>query len=82
MECPKCSSENVKVELVQEIKLKKKRRGILYWVFIGFWWEPILWLFLTVPKLLYELFIPKGQKIKTKTQKMAVCQACGHSWKV
>lgn len=82
MKCPKCGSENVKVEIVTEQKFKQKKKTLLYWVTIGWLIEPLLWFFLTVPKLIYELFKPNRYKIKTKTQKMAVCQDCGKTWKV
>ena len=82
MICPKCGSDQVKIEVVQETTMKQKRKGWLYWLLIGWWWEPILWLFLTVPKLLIEIFRPRRYKMQTKTSKMGVCQACGHSWEV
>lgn len=82
MKCPKCGSENVSVELVQEQTMKRKRKGWAYWLLIGWWWEPLVWIFLTLPKLIWELFKPRKYKIKTKTRKVAVCQSCGHSWKV
>ena len=46
MTCPKCQSENVNVQVVTVSKLKRKHSW-LYWLTIGFWLEPILWLFLT-----------------------------------
>lgn len=82
MICPKCKSENVKIEMVTEQKFKEKKKGLLYWLVIGWWLEPLLWLFLTVPKLIYELFKPKKYKVKSKIKKFAICQNCGHSWNV
>jgi len=38
--CKKCKSSNVAVQAVTEIK--KKRKGLLYWLFIGWWLEPDL----------------------------------------
>jgi len=82
MKCPKCNSENVTVEFIQEQALKeKKRKTFLYWITIGWLIEPMLWIFLTVPKLIWEVFKPKKYKMKTKTRKMAVCQNCGKSWR-
>ena len=80
MKCPKCGSENVNIQMVTDVK-EKAKKGWLYWLFIGWWWEPIAWLFLTLPKLLIAIF---GKKTKTvsKTHKEAVCQSCGHSWRV
>lgn len=68
--------------MVTEQKFKRKRKGFLYWVTIGWFVELMLWLFLTLPKLIYELFKPRKYKVKSKTKKIAVCQNCGHSWKV
>lgn len=82
MQCPKCKSENVKIDVVTEQKFKKKKKGLLYWLTIGWIVEPLLWLFLTLPKLIYELFKPNRFKVKTKTKKIAICQDCGHTWKV
>jgi DNA-directed RNA polymerase subunit M/transcription elongation factor TFIIS len=82
MKCRKCGSEDVRVEFVQEQRMKeKKRKTFLYWVTVGWFVEPMLWFFLTMPKLIWELFKPRKYKMTTKTQKMAVCQSCGHSWK-
>jgi len=82
MKCPKCGSENVKVQIVTEQILKEKKKGAIYWVVIGWWWEPLLWLFLTIPKLIVSIFKPKKYKMKTKSKQMAICQTCGHTWKV
>ena len=60
---------------------EKRKKGLLYWLFIGWWWEPLLWIFLTIPKLIFAIFGRKT-KVVTKTYKMAVCQNCGHSWKI
>ena len=78
MVCKKCGSSNVTVQAVSEIK--KKRKGVLYWLFIGWWLEMIMWLFLTLPWLIIKIFKPKAYKYKMKT--MAVCQSCGYSWRV
>lgn len=80
MKCPKCQSEHVNVQIVTEVK-EKNKKGIIYWLFIGWWWEPIAWLFLTLPKLIIAIFAKKTKTV-TKTHKEAVCQDCGYSWKV
>ena len=82
MKCPKCESENVNVQMVTETKLKTKHHSILYWIFIGWWLEIILWFFLTIPRLLAAMFGHKKQKLVTKHKSMAVCQNCGYNWKV
>lgn len=82
MQCPKCGSTNVNVQMVTESELKTKHKSIWYWIFIGWWWRPLLWLCLTIPMLLGKLFGRKDKKIVTKHKSMAVCQNCGNSWKV
>ena len=81
MQCPKCKSENVNVQAVTEII--KKKRGLLWWLFIGWWWSMIklvLWVFYFVPMLIIRAI--RGSKVKSKTTTQAICQACGHRWKI
>lgn len=80
MKCPKCESENINTQIVNEIELKNKHYGILWWLFVSWWWIPIKWLFLTLPALFAKIFIPKKQKAVNKTKTMYVCQNCGYSW--
>ncbi len=79
MTCPKCGSENVNVQMVSETKLKKKR-SIIYWLLIGWWLNPLLWFFMTVPMLIIKIFKPRNYKTKTIHKSMWVCQACGYHW--
>lgn len=81
MNCPKCGGNHVNVQMVQDMQLKTKHRSIVYWIFVGWWWVPIKWLFFTVPALIIAIFKPKKQKIVTKNVKMFVCQDCGYDWK-
>ncbi|MBN1069455.1 hypothetical protein DVW02_15950 [Clostridium botulinum] len=78
MKCKKCGSENVNVQAVTHIK--NNHKGIMYWLFIGWWLEMMLWLFLTIPKIIYELFKPN--RMKSKTHSEAICQNCGYRWKI
>jgi DNA-directed RNA polymerase subunit RPC12/RpoP len=80
IKCPKCRSKNVNVQMVTESNLKKKN-GCLYWIVIGWWWEPIMWLSFFIPMLIYKLFRPKKYVMKSKHHSMYVCQNCGYSWK-
>jgi transcription elongation factor Elf1 len=80
MKCPKCGSENVSIQIVTESKLVDKHHGIIWWIFVGWWWLIFKWLFLTLPALLFKIFGHKKQKIKTKENKICVCQNCGHKW--
>lgn len=56
MKCPKCGSDNTNVQMVTESQLKNKHHSIAYWMFIGWWWRPLLWICLTLPMLLGSLF--------------------------
>lgn len=80
MVCPKCGSENVNVQVIQETQLVDKHHGIIWWLFIGWWWLPIKWLCLTIPALIVKIFSHKKQKIKQKEKAVCVCQNCGHKW--
>ena len=77
--CPKCGSCNVNAQAVGITTPKGK--GCFYWIFIGWWLEPLLWFFLTVPMLLAKLFGSKG-KVKTKVKGYAICQQCGYCWQI
>jgi hypothetical protein len=81
MICPKCSSDNVNIQVVVESQLVTKHHGIIWWLCIGWWWIPIKWLCFTLPALIFKVFgVGKRHKIKNKTIKKAVCQNCGNSW--
>ncbi len=80
MICPKCGSQNVAIQVVNEVKLKNAHHGCLWWLIIGWWWIPIKWIFLTFPALLAKIFIPNRQKAVNKTVRKAVCQTCGNMW--
>ena len=82
MKCPKCGSENCNVQVVTETKLKQKRHGVLYWIFVGWWLQPMLWLFLTLPMLIITIFRPKKYKMKSKSRTVVVCNNCGNTWNV
>lgn len=78
MKCPKCKSENVNIQAITEIK--NKHHSILYWLFIGWWLEAIMWIFLTLPWLIFKILKPN--KVTSKTHTKAICQNCGYDWKV
>ena len=79
MVCPKCGKE-MSVQLTTNTKLKRKR-SCLYWLIIGWWLNPIMWLFFTIPMLIIKIFRPKKQKLKQKIVKNYVCQSCGYNCK-
>lgn len=80
MKCPNCGSEHINVSAVNEVKSKHKK-GLIYWLIIGWWWEPIAWLFFTIPKAILALFGNKS-KVVSKTVTYAICQDCGHKWQI
>ncbi len=82
MKCPKCSSTHVIIQLLTDTQISTKKKSFLYWTTIGWFIEPLLWIFLTIPKLLFELLSPRKLKVKSTQHKSAVCQNCGHSWKI
>lgn len=80
MKCAKCGSENVTVQVINEVKLKNKHHGVIWWLFIGWWWIPFKWLFLTIPALIIKIFGGKKQKAVNITVTKCVCQNCGNTW--
>lgn len=80
--CPKCKSGNVNVQIITNTQLKNKHHGAGWWIFIGWWWLPIKWVFFTIPALIIKIFRPKRQKLKQTTYSMCACQSCGYSWKI
>ena len=79
MQCKKCGSENVVVQVVQEVRLVNHHHNILWWIFIGWWWLPVKWIWLTVPALIAKLFF-RRKTIKQKTVSKCVYQNCGYVW--
>ncbi len=77
MQCPKCGSNNVNVQAVSIVK--NKHHGVIYWLCFGWFIDLMLWIFLTLPRLIVAIFKPKG--VKTKVKSFAVCQNCGYKWK-
>lgn len=73
MVCPKCGSENIKIEAITETKTK--HRSCLGW--IG-------WILLAICTLGLILIIPllTNGKTRSKTHTEAICQNCDHHWKV
>ena len=80
MNCPKCGSENVSIQVVNEAHLVTKHHGCLWWIFVGWWWIFFKWIFLTIPALLAAIFVGKRKKIKNVQKQVHVCQSCGNTW--
>lgn len=66
MRCTRCGSTQVNIQAVTETTFKRKKKSLLYWLTIGWLIEPMLWVFLTLPKLIYELFKPHRFTAKSK----------------
>lgn len=77
MKCSRCGSYNVTMQAVTETQTKTKHRGCLGWA---------LWILLAVCTCGLVLIIPAitntRTKTKTRTHSEAVCQCCGHRWRV
>lgn len=78
MKCKRCGSDHVTIQNVA--KQVKKGRGCMYWLLGGWVIDILLWIFLTLPRLIWAIIRPK--RTKSKIQTIAVCQNCGNSWKV
>lgn len=78
MICRRCGSPNVHVQRVAVTTNRK--RGCAYWLLFGWLIDILLWIFLTLPRLLIALFFPR--RIQTKIHSEAVCQNCGYAWRV
>lgn len=83
MTCPKCNSENINIQVVNESHLKNAHHGIIWWLLIGWWWIFIKWLVFTVPALIFKIFgIGKKKKIVNTQKKIGVCQNCGNTFNI
>lgn len=82
MFCRYCGSSNVFVQIVSDYKMKKKHRSVFYWLFIGWWLHPLLWILLFIPMLIIKLFVPKRQQMVSNQYRVAVCQNCGGQWQI
>ena len=80
MKCPKCGAQNVTVTVVNDVKLKDKHHGFLWWLCVGWYWVPFKWLFLTLPALIFKIFSHKKQKVVSKQRTVCCCQSCGYTW--
>lgn len=80
MTCPKCGSNSVNIQSINQVHLKNAHHGFLWWLFIGFWWIPIKWMIFTLPAIIFKIFGHRKQKIVNQTKTVCVCQNCGHEW--
>lgn len=82
MTCPKCKSENVNVQVINEVEIKDKHHSIFWWIFVGWWWLFFKWVFLTLPALIVKIFSRKKQKAVNKQKTICTCQDCGYTWEL
>lgn len=97
MQCPKCKSENVLIQRDQTgnigastnrvvIQEPKKRRGCLYWLCCGWIFSLMYWI--TIGWWWNLFFGGKNRSgfnfgiNKSINKTVAICQNCGHTWKV
>lgn len=69
LSCPRCHSQNVTVQAVAETK----KRGCL---------SILLYILLAITIIGLIILIPLLRGNKSKTVSYAVCQNCGHRWRV
>ncbi len=82
MVCPRCGSEYVNVQMINEAELKNAHHGFFWWLLVGWWWVPVKWIFFTVPALLFKIFGHKKQRIVNNVKTVCLCQKCGYSWRI
>lgn len=82
MVCTNCGSDRVQVQTLNEIDFKTKNKGIVWWILVGWWWIFVKWTVLTIPALFFKIFGGKKQKVVNRAVYQAVCQDCGHGWRV
>ena len=95
MKCPRCRSRDVRVELVRE--RRATRHSLAWWLLIGWWIWPfklLLKCLITMEEFIYGLNNHGSQEAERKgkrppprrdemvTRSVAVCQHCGHHWRV
>lgn len=80
MRCPKCGGTNITATTYAVHELEQKKPGCLWWAFVGVWWVPLKWLFLTIPALVVKIFKPKNYRMKAEEKTSFVCLDCGHTW--
>ena len=79
--CPRCGGTNFTTQIITDTHLDiKKGHGCAYWLFIGWWLQPLLWILLTLPMIIIKIFRPKKYTMNTTHRTVTICQQCGHTW--
>lgn len=71
--CKACESTNVVFNIVSEVS--EKKHGLVWKLFVGWWWIPLKWFCFFGWALVLKLF--GKTKIKQETVTYKVCQDCG-----
>ena len=74
--CPRCGG-TMNFQATSYAK-NKARHGPLYWLLIGWWLHPILWIVFTLPMLIWRIINP-NRKQRVQTTTVGVCQSCGYT---
>lgn len=95
IKCHNCGSNNINIqrEEVGNISTSKtryrerKRHGLLYWLFIGWWFLMFKIVFIPFTILFGKNNKSKGEfntvtASKTINKKIAICQNCGNHWNI
>lgn len=83
MNCPKCKSNNISIQVLNSVELVRKYNSFLWWITIGWLWVLFKWIFFTLPALIFKIFgIGKKYKTRNIETKKAVCQNCGYTWNI
>lgn len=93
--CPKCGSSHVQIQREQTgsvgasqnkvVVVNKRSKGCVYWVFFGWWLEPMYWLLIGWWWRLFFGHKKSGLNLnasKTINKTIAICQDCGNTWKI
>jgi hypothetical protein len=78
MACNRCGGSNILIH-ANVTEKSKARHGVIYWIFIGWWLHALMWIFLTLPMLIWRIIRP-NRKTKSVITTTAVCQNCGNTW--
>ncbi len=80
MKCKKCGSDDIKVSTITEKRIETQKKGCLWWLFIGWIWVPVKWIFFTIPALVFKLFGAGRKKVRTSKTTIRECKNCGYKW--
>jgi len=80
LNCPKCGSDNTRIELINTSQFKRKRSWF-YWIFFV-WIDILLWIGMFLPRLIFQLLKGKTYKTTNKIEKHLICNDCGYNGKI